>query len=335
MPGSIPVLKPREVDARRLLAKRIGERQGGKFVAPTQDHVSFSMLLDYRNNGRRSFSKVQSHLKAVRRAFGFDRAVDVTESAIERYKAARLAADKAPATVNRELASIRRAFRLGVKQRLIATMPSIELLAEHNVRQGFFERGDLEAVVRHLPADLRDFTLFAYLSGWRKGEIASLRWRDVDQDARVIRLRPEASKSGEPRTLALEEELWDLIERRRAAREHKTAEEQTVLAMHVFHRAGRPVGDFRDAWTAACKEAHVAGLLFHALRRTAVRNMVRASVPQSVAMKISGHRTAAIFRRYDITSEADLREAVRRTQAYLRAQPVESNVRALTTKGHR
>jgi hypothetical protein len=61
--------------------------------------------------------------------------------------------------------------------------------------------------------------------------------------------------------------------------------------------------------------------------------LVRASVPQSVAMKISGHRTAAIFRRYDITSEADLREAVRRTQAYLRAQPVESSVRALPTEG--
>jgi integrase len=233
----------REVDAKRLLTKRIGEIQGGKFVAPAQDRVPFAMLLDnllinYRNNGRRSVGKVQSHLKAIRRAFGFDRAIDITESAIERYKASRLGEKKAPATVNRELALIRRAFRLGVKHKLIAMMPSIELLAEHNARQGFFEHSDLEAVIRHLPADLRDFTRFAYLSGWRKGEIVSLKWRDVDRDARVIRLRPEASKTGEPGTLALEEELWDLIERRRAAREHKTAEGQTVIHRDLGHEAG-------------------------------------------------------------------------------------------------
>jgi site-specific recombinase XerD len=107
-------------------------------------------------------------MKAIRHAFGFDRAVDVSGSAIERYKASRLGEKKAPATVNRELALIRRAFRLGLKQKLIATMPSLELLAEQNARPGFFEHADLEALIGPLPHDLRDFTRFAYLSGWRK-----------------------------------------------------------------------------------------------------------------------------------------------------------------------
>jgi len=54
--------------------------------------------------------------------------------------------------------------------------------------------------------------------------------------------------------------------------------------------------------------------------------MVRAGVPQTVAMKVSGHRTAAVFRRYDITTEGDIREAMRRTQAHIARQPTESRI---------
>ncbi|MBI4562432.1 MAG: site-specific integrase [Candidatus Rokubacteria bacterium] len=167
---------------------------------------------------------------------------------------------------------------------------------------------------------LRDFARFGYLSGWRKGEIASLTWADVDRDGRVIRLRPGSSKTGEGRTLALEGELWEIIERRWAARQVPTPEGARLVPW-VFHRAGHPIQDIRGAWASACKAAGLEGKLFHDLRRTAVRNMIRAGVSQSVAMKISGHRTAAIFRRYDITTEADIREAVRKTQAHLQAQP--------------
>ncbi len=72
-----------------------------------------------------------------------------------------------------------------------------------------------------------------------------------------------------------------------------------------------------------CKNAGVSGRKFHDLRRTGVRNLVRAGVPQSVAMAISGHRTAAVFRRYDITSEQDLRDAVKKVTAYVESLPSE------------
>ncbi len=252
--------------------------------------------------------------------------MDVTEARIERYKAGRLAQGRTPATVNRELAAIKRAFRLGVKQKLIGAAPTIEILAEHNARQGFFERAEFEAVVENLPDHLQDFARFAYLSGWRKGEIVSLLWADVDREGRVIRLRPEASKSGEGRALALEGDLLEMIQRRWEAREYRTASGQPALSPCVFHRNGEPIGDFRKAWAVACGAAGLKGKLFHDLRRTAVRNMVRAGVPQSVAMKISGHRTAAIFRRYDITTESDIREALRKTQAHIKAQPISPSV---------
>ena len=102
-------------------------------------------------------------------------------------------------------------------------------------------------------------------------------------------------------------ELWEVIERRLQDR---------GSVLWVFHRKGIPIGDIRKAWKIACRKGGVPGKLFHDLRWTAVRDMVRAGVPERIAMAISGHTTRSIFDRYNIVSEADLREAVDRTHTY-------------------
>lgn len=89
-----------------------------------------------------------------------------------------------------------------------------------------------------------------------------------------------------------------------------------ALARFVFHDRGRTVRDFRKSWASACKAARVPGRLFHDLRRSAVRDMIRAGVPQAVAKGVSGHKSNAIFERYNIISDADHREALQRTQAH-------------------
>ena len=175
-------------------------------------------------------------------------------------------------------------------------------------------------MVTALPAYLQDFTRFAYLTGWRKGEVISLRWTDVDRDAGAIRLRAEAAKTGRGRTAMLEGDLADLIERRWEARLFEKNGNIRVATL-VFHRDGEPVGDFRKAWATACQAAEVPNKLFHNLRRTAARNMVRAGVPERVAMAVTGHVTRSMFDRYNIVSEDDLRMAAQKTTMYVDTLP--------------
>jgi len=317
--------RQKEVGAEDLAGKPFEtRRQRRVFVGELLD----ALETDYRLAGGRALPQLKSHLKRVRDCFGDMKAASVSSDAVDRYIESRLAENNPPAaaTINRETETLRRAFRVAVKQRKLSAAPEVRRLKEENARQGFFERGDFEAVVERLPARLQDFARFAYLCGWRKGEIQSVLWSDVDRGGKVLRLRPEESKNGTGRVLALEGELWQLMERRWKAREYERPDRTVAFSLLIFHDKGEPIGEFRKSWATACKAADVTGRLFHDLRRTAVRNMIRAGVPERVAMSISGHKTRAVFDRYNIVSEADLREAMSRTQAYIANQPGGRNV---------
>ncbi|MBM3218296.1 MAG: site-specific integrase [Candidatus Rokubacteria bacterium] len=318
----------RESDAVKLLRKRIEEVGKGRRRDPVSENkVRMAALLDgleadYRNNRRRSAETLAFRLAALREAFGADRALDVTAARIARYRDDRLAQGKAPATVNRELAALRRAFALAVEREALSVAPVVKLLDESdNVRQGFVTPAQFESVVSALPDHLRDVARFGYLTGWRRGEITTLEWRDVDLDAGTITLRREESKNKQPRVvpflvvpddggLTIFGALGELVAKRVKAR--------TVAgdgARFVFHRNGRRLRDFRGAWEAACVAAGRPGLLFHDLRRSAERNLVGAGIDQRVAMAVTGHQTIAVFQRYRIVSDDDVKAALQRVQA--------------------
>lgn len=89
----------------------------------------------------------------------------------------------------------------------------------------------------------------------------------------------------------------------------------TASVTWVFHRDGEPIKSYNTAWRAACRRAGYPGRLVHDCRRTAVRSLERAGVSRSVAMQLTGHKTEAVYRRYAIVAEADLRDGVAKLAA--------------------
>jgi integrase len=342
---------------RRFLDALAAERQGHTpLPALMAARVTVGELLDaleadFRLRGVKWWAQAKYHAAAIREWFDDAKASKLTSADVDRYIESRLGEGHAPASVNRQTGLLAQALRLAHQRGTLTGVIHVRRLPERNARQGFLERVDLEKIVAALPDYLQDFTRFAYLTAWRRGELVSLRWSDVDRDGAVIRLRAEHAKNGHGRTVAIEGDLQAIIERRWQARQVKGRDGTVRVAELVFHRAGRSVGDFRKAWAAACIAAGLAwpkldaagqplvdqhghprlvpAKLVHDLRRSGVRNMVRAGVRERIAMEISGHRTRSIFDRYNITSEEDLREAMQRTSEYVNALPTESNVTRL------
>jgi integrase len=186
-------------------------------------------------------------------------------------------------------------------------------MREDNVRTGFFERELFEKVRAELPEEIRPIATFAYLTGWRSpSEILTLQWRQIDLTVGTVRLDPGTTKNGEGRLFPFGSHLPEFRMLVEAQRRLTTAVEkaQNTICPWVFHRNGKQVKSYRGAWAAACAAAECPTMLVHDFRRTAVRNLERAGVSRSVAMKLTGHKTEAVYRRYAIVSEGDLSEGV-------------------------
>ena len=302
-----------EMDAKALLNRRMGALAAGEPIVPNAERVTVDTLLDdllteYRVNGRRSLSRAEKSVKRLREHFGLARAVNVDTAAVRRYIDVRQAASAANATINRELAALKRAFTLAVQGRKLVTRPYIPMLTEDNVREGFFEADQFEAVCRHLPKAIQPVARFAYITGWRRGEILAHTWAQVDFAAGLVRLEGSQTKTRKARQFPLTPELRALLEAQRAATTEIASKFGRIIPW-VFHRRGKPIKDFKVSWRTACNAAGVPGRLVHDFRRTAVRNLVRAGVPERVAMAMTGHKTRSVFDRYNIVSEADLHAA--------------------------
>jgi hypothetical protein len=222
----IEALEENREAVEKFLKHRINEmtaeRYGGPaFLGPERRRTTVAQLLDALESDCKlrgvQSSQWASHIKQVRRYFGDCRAVDLTTEHVDSYIQQRLEDVARPATVNRNTQLLAQAYKLAIERKQLTAAPLIRHLSESgNARQGFFSETEFRTVASNLPPDLADFALFGYLPGWRKGEIRSLRWADVDGD--TVRLLAENSKNGESRIITLDGQLAELIERRKKAR---------------------------------------------------------------------------------------------------------------------
>jgi integrase len=218
------------------------------------------------------------------------------------------------AEINRELAVVKRAFSLGARAGKILTKPYIPALKENNVRTGFFERDQFEAVLRHLCAPLPALMTFFYITGCRKNEGLSLQWRQIDFRSGTIILDPGATKNNEGRVFPFTHELRELLVAQKTATD-LLQREKGIVCPWVFHRNGRPIKSYDGAWRSARRKAGVPGRIVHDFRRTAVRRLEHAGVSRSVGKKLTSHKTESVYQRYAIVSKSDLEEATRRLDA--------------------
>ena len=298
----------KKTDAIKLRDKLLGKKHRGEITGGTPDKVLIGELLDdvLKSDIEESTRYIWSAVveKNIRPAFGNVRAARLTTDLMDRYREKRLAEGRADATVNRELSIMRTAFHNARKRTppKVNIVPYFPMVKETTVRKGFLTDQQYTDLLKALLPELRSIFVCGYVTGIRKGELTDIQWHQVDFEGEIISLDPDETKNREGRSVPiLKGDMRDLL-----LASKKERDECWPESPWVFNRDGRKIVDFRSSWEKACTSAGVPELKFHDLRRTAVRNMRRAGVPQVIRMKISGHKTDSMERRYNIVDSDDL-----------------------------
>jgi integrase len=310
-------------EALEILQRRLSEvaQRKGEGVGPERVKINalFTLLIeDYRRQDKADLYQAELRVaKHLRPEFGDLAAGKLTSRHIRDY-IERRKKEAANATINRELAIVRRAYNLGALEDppLVYRVPRIPKLKEDNIREGFLEPPQYRMILDGLVEPVKPVFVLGYHLGMRTGELLALKRDWIDLSEGLIYVNGRVTKNRKAKTAPIYGEMAAWLEMLLAR-----CKLQAPHSKYLFiWEDGTPIKDFRGSWEKACESAGLPGLLFHDLRRTAVRNMIRAGVPEKIAMEVSGHKTASMLWRYNIVDARDIKEAGRRTEKYLREQ---------------
>ena len=322
----------RRRDAAKLLQRRLAAISEGRPTGREGRKLTLAELRellheDYIARGRKSWRRASEVFRAVTAVFGETcRVSSITSDRLHQYRQTQLEAGFAPATVQQQLAALKRSLNIAVERGLLpfhVRFPRMGMI--QNARTEFIEPFEWALLRPELPDVLQDLFTLGLEMGWRcRGEVRPLTWAQVDWDRGLVRLEPGTTKNNDGRLFPFRAApaVQVALERRRAATD--AVEQETGRPVPwVFHDAQGAVlsqATFYTGWRRACKKAAVLGAdgkikRPHDLRRSAVRALEVGGVPRSVAKRLVGHRTDSMYQRYAITTTDDLREAVQRLHA--------------------
>lgn len=337
--GGKPGKPPRE--AEMFKAQKLTELGRGNLAAMDSDRVTIADLIRaqldrYKAEGRASYENVKDRTRFLIEWYGPVRAIHFTPDMGTAYALRRKEMDAAVATINSEIAYLRRAFSMAIEDRRLYYAPKLRRLPGANKRFGTIDDETLERIVGKLRPELRGVVEFLRLTGWRRNEALGLEWWRVDFQGEQVRL--ETSKTGRPRALpwTTYPSLGDLLRRQRASAD-RVQMRRGIIVARVFHREhdGGPItaNALCNAWMRACDTVGAFGPpkadgsrsrpMIHDLRRTLNSEMDRRGVPWSVQKAVTGHESDRQHGDYVIAPRRDVEDGLKKLAE---AQPEQSVV---------
>jgi integrase len=289
----------------------------------TKKEYTFRELVDWYltlpvAKKKKSYNKDEQRSKIIKDHFGLKNAREIKPAMIEIFQDNLLTKPREegkkaykPATVNRMLALMKRIYNLAIREDRVEKNPcfKVSMLPENNKRDRVISHAEFQAIISHLPKHAEDIVTVAYYTGMRSGEILNLTWDRVNLKEGYIDLTADDTKTSEPRRIYLNKNLLEIFS--------NVGKIRRIKHQNVFTYRGNPIINIRHSFQGACKKAGIKDFRFHDLRHTFNTNMRKAGVDRSVIMKITGHKTMAMFERYNTVDSDDARSAMTQFETHL------------------
>jgi integrase len=295
-----------------MLAKRLGFEKEPEYTL----QQAIESFLVYSRGNKKTWDDDEMISAQLLAYFGNVPLASLDLDQVERYKQDRKAKflekherEMAPGTLNRHLACLKTIVNKALQARKLAWNPilGLKLARENSARDRVLSQEEFRKLLEACSEHLKPIVLLAYYTGMRRSEMTGLRWDQVDFRNKVIRLEASDTKTGERREVPLNDGFLAML----------ASMPKIPNSPAVFHWRGEPFWRFSTAFNAACRRAKISNFRFHDLRHCAITNFRKAGVADKVIMSISGHKTAAVFRRYDSVDRDDKKAALAKVGDFL------------------